>query len=212
MFLDEIGELPLQVQAKLLRALQDGDIQPLGGTPERVDVRVLAATHRDLATDVKQARFREDLYYRLNVVQIRLPSLRERREDLPLLAQAFLKRAADKYGKPLLPISALAMDALMAAPFPGNVRELENAMERAVLLARGTAIEVSDLPEAIAGVIAEPKRGAFIFPFGTTLEDMERQAIRDTLERTKGDKELAAKLLGISLRTIYRKLGEAEPG
>jgi two-component system response regulator HydG len=215
LFLDEVGELPLAVQAKLLRALQDGEIQPLGGSVQRVDVRLVAATHKDLEAEAKAGGFREDLYYRLNVVQVRLPPLRDRREDIPLLAQEFLTRAAQKFNKPPLGLSAAALQALQDYPFPGNVRELEHAIGRAVLLAKGTNIEPSDLPDVImrdaqpdAG---QPKRGAFVFPFGTTLEDMERRAIRETLERTKGDKELAAKLLGISLRTIYRKLGENEP-
>jgi two-component system response regulator HydG len=213
LFLDEIGELPLHVQAKLLRALQDGEIQPVGGTPHHVDVRLVAATHRDLTADVKSGRFREDLFYRLNVVQIRLAALRERREDIPLLAEAFVRKAAEKFSKPPPALSLATIDTLENYAFPGNVRELENAIERAVLLARGAAIEPTDLPESIGGAVAAdgPRRGAFVFPFGTTLEDMERQAIRDTLDRTKGDKELAARLLGISLRTIYRKLGESEP-
>jgi DNA-binding NtrC family response regulator len=213
LFLDEIGELPLALQAKLLRALQNGEIQPVGGVTQRVDVRLVAATHKDLEVEARAGRFREDLYYRLNVLQVRLPPLRERHEDIPLLAQAFLASAVKKFSKPALALSAEAIEALVAYPFPGNVRELENAIERAVLLARGEAIAVSDLPDAIAKSQHEaPKRGAFVFPFGTPLEEMERRAIKETLERTKGDKDLAAKLLGISLRTIYRKLGENEPG
>ncbi|MCC6811645.1 MAG: sigma-54-dependent Fis family transcriptional regulator [Deltaproteobacteria bacterium] len=212
LFLDEIGELPLAMQAKLLRALQNGEIQPVGGVAQNVDVRLVAATHKDLEVEARAGRFREDLYYRLNVLQVRLPPLRERHEDIPILAQAFLDAALKKLGKNGLTFSPEALDALGAYPFPGNVRELENAIERAVLLARGPAIAVSDLPDAIARSTHEPpKRGSFVFPFGTPLEEMERRTIKETLERTKGDKELAAKLLGISLRTIYRKLGENEP-
>jgi len=215
LFLDEIGELPFLVQAKLLRALQDGEIQPLGGGTQHVDVRLIAATHRDLNSDVKAGRFREDLFYRLNVVQVRLPPLRERPEDIRLLAEAFLQNSAKRANKVNLHFSGTAIDVLMGYAFPGNVRELQNAIEHAVLLSRTNTIEVNDLPEAItlhvAHVGVQKKQGAFIFPFGTALEDMERLAIRETLERTHGDKELAARLLGISLRTIYRKLGEAEP-
>lgn len=211
-FLDEIGELPLAVQAKLLRVLQEGEIQPLGGTPRRVDARVIAATNRELGAEVKAGRFREDLFYRLNVVPLRLPPLRERREDLPMLASELQKRAAKRFSRPEKPLSAAALDALSNYPFPGNVRELEHAMDRAILFSRGDTIGPEDLPEAMAPREGdEPKRGAFVFPFGTPLEEMERLAIRSTLERTKGDKELAAKLLGISARTIYRKLGENEP-
>jgi two-component system response regulator HydG len=214
LFLDEIGELPLAMQAKLLRALQNGEIQPVGGSPQIVDVRLVAATHKDLEVEAKAGRFREDLYYRLNVLQIRLPPLRERAEDIPILAQAFLQTAQKKFSKPPLSFSQEALDAIHAYAFPGNVRELENAIERAVLLARGETIALSDLPDAVGNAARTqdaPRRGAFVFPFGMSLEEMERRTIKETLDRTKGDKELAAKLLGISLRTIYRKLGENEP-
>lgn len=212
LFLDEIGELPLSVQAKLLRVLQEGEIQPLGGVPRKVDVRVIAATNRDLLAEAKAGRFREDLFYRLNVVELRLPPLRERKDDLPLLAGELARRAARRYQRPEKAISTAALDVLMQHPFPGNVRELQHILDRAVLFSRGESIGPEDLPETLAPQADEPKRGAFVFPFGTPLEEMERQAIRSTIERTKGDKELAAKLLGISVRTIYRKLGENEPG
>jgi two-component system, NtrC family, response regulator HydG len=213
LFLDEIGELPLGLQAKLLRALQNGEIQPLGGQTQRVDVRLVAATHKDLEVEAKAGRFREDLYYRLNVLMVRLPPLRERMDDLPLLAQEFLKRAVAKFQKPALQLGEEVLSALSGYDFPGNVRELEHAIERAVLLSKSGTLDAQDLPDAIArGIATEvPKRGALVFPFGTTLEEMERKAIKDTLDRTKGDKDLAAKLLGISVRTIYRKLGETEP-
>jgi two-component system, NtrC family, response regulator HydG len=223
LFLDEVGELSPQVQAKLLRVLQEGEIERLGGTQAlKVDCRVVAATNRDLAGAVREGKFREDLFYRLNVIQLRLPPLRDRVEDLPLLASHFLARAAGRNNKPVRSLSPAALAAIEAYAWPGNVRELENAVERAVVLARGEQIEEGDLPEAVresfgrARSLPGPSQGQAValglegrslaVPLGTTMEEIELRVIRETLRHTKGDKNLAAALLGIAARTIYRKL------
>lgn len=211
-FLDEIGETSAAVQVRLLRVLQEGEIERVGGEASvRVSARVLAATNRNLEEDVKAGRFREDLYYRLNVIQIRLPPLRERRGDVPLLAQHFLHQYCEKNRKSISAFSEAAMKALDAYSWPGNVRELENTIERAVVLCRSDVVSVDDLPEGVVSSAAlqtrTPEDGIFI-PFGTPLDEIERRVIRTTLERTGGDKKIAARLLGIAARTIYRKLDE----
>jgi len=221
LFLDEVGEMSPSVQVKLLRVLQDGVVDRLGGTePVQVDVRVVAATNKDLATEVRAGRFREDLFYRLDVVSVRLPPLRDRREDVPLLATAFLRRFAEKNGKRLSGFTPAALAALEAAPWPGNVRELQHAVERAVILTRGEVLDVGDLPEPLR-VAAPPGSAAassgggapsLTVPLGTTLDEVERVVIRETLRQTRGDKNLAAQLLGIAARTIYRKLDRDEAG
>jgi two-component system response regulator HydG len=216
LFLDEVGETPPAVQVKLLRVLQDGVVERLGGTqPVQVDVRIVAATNKDLAGEVKAGRFREDLFYRLNVVAIRLPPLRERGDDVPLLAAAFLRRIAEKHGKRLAGFTPAALAALVAHDWPGNVRELEHAVERAVVLCRTDAVDVADLPEALRA--AEPTgaaagAAAITVPVGTPMEEVERLVIRETLKHTRGDKTLAAQILGIAPRTIYRKLDRDEEG
>ncbi len=218
LFLDEIGELTPAVQVKLLRVLQDGVIDRLGGTePVRVDARVVTATHRDLTAEVKAGRFREDLYYRLDVVNVRLPPLRERRDDIPLLAAAFLRRLAEANGRRVAGFTPAALAALEAAPWPGNVRELLHAVERAVILARGDLVDVGDLPEGLrrplaGGAVASGTPGALTIPLGTPMEEIERLVIRETLRQTRGDKTLAAQILGIAPRTIYRKLDRDETG
>jgi two-component system response regulator HydG len=218
LFLDEIGELSAAVQVKLLRVLQDGVIDRLGGTaPVQVDVRVVTATHRDLALEVKSGRFREDLYYRLDVVTVRMPPLRERPEDVPLLAAAFLRRLADANGRRVRGFTPAAMAALEAAPWPGNVRELLHAVERAVILARGELVDVGDLPEGLrrppsGHPAAAGSPAALSVPLGTPMEEVERLVIRETLRQTRGDKTLAAQILGIAPRTIYRKLDRDDAG
>ncbi|WP_163786057.1 sigma-54-dependent transcriptional regulator [Myxococcus vastator] len=206
LFLDEVGEMPLPAQVKLLRALAEGEIERLGGTQTvRVDVRLVAATNKDLQKEVAEGRFREDLYYRLNVVEIRVPALASRREDIPLLADAFLRRFAAKNGKVLRGFSQEALGVLENYAWPGNVRELEHAVERAVVLARGEVLEASDLPEAVRkGPLGSA--GQLVIPIGTPMEEIERRVIHETLRHTRGDKTLAARLLGIAARTIYRKL------
>jgi two-component system response regulator HydG len=206
-FLDEVGELTPAVQVKLLRVLQEGEFEPLGGSTIVADVRVIAATNRDLQAFVANGQFREDLYYRLNVIALTAPPLRNRREDIPLLVDHFLGVYCRKNGRPRLEVSPEVLQHLRQYPWPGNVRELENAMERAAVLCRGTVLTLADLPEAIASnVDASPE--SLTFSVGTPLEEVEQRLIRETLRHTSGDKSLAAQLLGISTRTIYRKLDE----
>jgi two-component system response regulator HydG len=204
-FLDEIGELSPAVQVKLLRVLQEGEYEPLGGHTVKADVRVVAATNRDLLAEVSAGRFREDLYYRLNVIAITAPPLRSRKEDIPLLVDHFLGLYCAKNGRPRLKPTRGALDRMLDYGWPGNVRELENVIERAVVLSRSDALTEQDLPDAIA-MAAPPKATTLTFAIGTTLDDIELRVIRETLRYTKGDKSLAAQLLGISTRTIYRKL------
>jgi two-component system response regulator HydG len=219
LFLDEVGEMSPGAQVKLLRFLQDGVLERVGGNePVRLDVRIVAATNKDLAAEVKGGRFREDLFYRLDVVSVRLPPLRERREDVALLASAFLKRLSESTAKPVSGFTPAALAALERYGWPGNVRELLHAVERAVVLTRGDVVDVGDLPEPIRlaapGAAAAPPPGgpAIVVPLGTPLDEIERLVIRKTLEHTKGDKNLAAQILGIAARTIYRKLDRDESG
>jgi len=205
LFLDEIGELSPSVQVKLLRVLQEGEYEPLGGNTQKADVRIVAATNRDLVAEVAAGRFREDLFYRLNVIAITAPPLRARREDIPLLVDHFLGLYCAKNGRPRLHPSRVALDRLMDYGWPGNVRELENVIERAVVLSRSDALGEGDLPEHIANAAPRPPT-ELTFEIGTTLDEIELRVIRETLRHTKGDKSVAAQLLGISTRTIYRKL------
>ena len=207
LLLDEIADLPLGLQGKLLRVLQEGEVQRVGASvPMRVDVRVIAATNRSLEAEVAQGRFRADLFYRLHVICVEMPPLRERGEDIPGLAHHFLRRFSAVNHKGLLAISPEAMAALQAYTWPGNVRELENAIERAVVLARGDTIGAGELPERI--VRAEGGSRILSIAVGTPLEEIERLAIAETLKLTGGDKRRAAMLLGIAVRTIYRRLDE----
>jgi DNA-binding NtrC family response regulator len=216
LFLDEIGEVPAVLQAKLLRALQAREVVRVGeNSPRTVDVRVVAATNRDLEAEVKAGRFREDLYYRLDVVRIHLPPLRARREDVPDLAEHFLKVAAARHGLGVTGFTREAMDALRAYPFPGNVRELENAVEQAVVLARGSVVGVDDLPERVLAPGEAPAEGR---PGGlfAALDDLERRMIRSSLDRNDGVQTRAADELGISERVLrYKmqkhKIGRDEP-
>ena len=208
LFLDEIGELAPAVQVKLLRVLQEGEFEPLGGRTQKANFRLIAATNRDLHAEVQAGRFREDLFYRLNVIAITSPPLRDRRDDVPLLVDHFLDVYCAKNGKARLTISRETLGRLANYDWPGNVRELENVIERAVVLSKSPTITEDDLPKPIA--IAEPHGTELEFPMGTPLEEIEQRVIRATLEHTRGDKQLAAQLLGISARTIYRKLGTPE--
>jgi len=211
LFMDEIGDLSPATQAKLLRVLQEGEFERLGGTRTlKADVRLVAATNADLAALVKEKRFREDLFYRLNVITIQLPPLRGRREDIPLLAQHFLRRFATKNAKAIGGFTEEALDLLHTYAWPGNVRELENVIERAVVLTRSTMISPADLPETLVG--SDQAARHLVISIGTPLEEVEDRLIDETLRYTKGDKTLAAKLLGIATRTIYRRMkGESEP-
>lgn len=208
-FLDEIGELPLEMQAKLLRFLQEKEVRPVGSNEKvKVDVRIMAATNRDLEVDYKKGTFRKDLYFRLNVVTIHLPPLRERRSDIPILANWFLERLAPGRN---VSVSGAAMKALLAYDWPGNVRELENCLERAVALGDQKLIDLSDLPPSIASAEAPEKSSRFNLsassdPAATDLEDIERATIQRVFVQVNGDKALAGKMLGISRATLYRKL------
>ena len=215
LFLDEVGELTPSVQVKLLRFLQEGEIERLGGSGAiKVDCRVVAATNQELAARVREGKFREDLFYRLNVIQVVLPPLRDRPEDIPLLADHFIARYAAKNGKSTRGLTRAALLAMESYPWPGNVRELEHAIERAVVLLRETEIDAADLPESVrsggaartAGLAGALEGRTLTVPLGTTMEEIELRVIRETLRQTKGDKTLAAQLLGIAARTIYRKL------
>jgi two-component system response regulator HydG len=210
LFMDEIGEISPAMQAKLLRVLQSGEFERVGGTRTlATDVRLIAATNTDVAAMVKEKRFREDLYYRLNVITIQLPPLRERQSDIPLLAHHFLRRYAAKNSKVIGGFTEEAMDLLQTYAWPGNVRELANVVERAVVLTRSSMISPADLPETL--VRTDQAARHLVVSIGTPLEEVEDRLIEETLRYTKGDKALAAKLLGIATRTIYRRLkGEAE--
>jgi two-component system response regulator HydG len=209
LFLDEIGELSPAVQVKLLRVLQEGEYEPLGGNTVRADVRIVAATNRDLLAEVTAGRFREDLFYRLNVIAVMAPPLRARREDIPLLVDHFLGLYCAKNGRPRLKPTRGALERMLDYGWPGNVRELENVVERAVVLCRGDALAEADLPDAVTR--AERSVATVLsFPIGTPLGEIELRVIRETLRHTKGDKSIAAQLLGISTRTIYRKLDGVE--
>jgi two-component system response regulator HydG len=216
LLLDEIGDMPLSLQATLLRTLQESEVRRLGSTYSRkVDVRVIAATHRDLKECVRAGTFREDLLYRLEVIGIHVPRLRDRIEDVPDLAYHFLREASQRHAKEVSGISEEAMAALLAHTWPGNVRELSNVLERAVVFARGPHVELVDLPSHLAALAAQPQDApaqtgvgatSIAVPLGTPLKEVEDLLIRKTLEATSGDKNMTARLLGINSRTIYRKL------
>ena len=220
LFLDEIGEISPSVQIKLLRFLQEHEFERVGGNQTiKVDVRIVAATHRDLRQRIESGHFREDLYYRLNVIAIEVPPLRQRLDDVPLLVDHFLSRFREKNQKVVTGISRPALEVLSRYSYPGNVRELENALERAVVLCRQPIIDLEDLPAEIRSGNSEPSLSGnssqggpprLSFSVGTTLDEIERTAIRETLTFTKGDKRLAAQLLGIATRTIYRKLDRSD--
>ena len=203
LFLDEIGDMPVDLQAKLLRALQEREVKPVGSTERRhINVRIIAATNRDLDAAIKSGAFRQDLYFRLNVVQIKLPPLRERKSDIELLVTSFLEKFSDPHGAPRT-ISEDAMRRLIAYDWPGNVRELENAIERAVAMGSGPIVHVGDLPSNLHYPASEriPDRDELL-----PIEELERRAILRTLRETGGDKLAAARMLGIGKTTLYRKL------
>ena len=203
LLLDEVGEIPVAMQAKLLRALQSGEIRRVGEShPRRVDVRVLAATNRDLPEEVRAGRFRKDLYYRLKVIEIHVPPLRDRREDILPLARLMLVDAGRRMKRPPVSLTPRAADQLVRYDWPGNVRELENAMERAVALARGERIDLSDLPEDIRCTLPAPAASGRVRP----LEDVEREYILSALALNDGNQTRTAAELGIAPVTLYRKL------
>lgn len=215
LFLDEIGEMSPGLQAKLLRVLQDGQFSRLGSNDLRtVDVRVISATNVEVDQAIAAGKFRQDLLYRLNVVHLRMPPLRERLDDIPLLAAHFLEELRRKLDLPTLTLSANGVRHLQSHSWPGNVRELRNVLERAVALRRGLTLEPSDCVLGRPASNLSPPGGASLgglnFPIGTSLEEMERRMIRAALDACQGDKERAAAMLGISSRTIYRKLDALE--
>jgi transcriptional regulator with PAS, ATPase and Fis domain len=201
LFLDEIGELPLHLQSKLLRAIQTREFMMVGGThPQRVDVRIISATNRDLRDAVRRATFREDLYYRIAVVAIPVPPLRDRKDDLPLLIEHFLRGFTTAYGRQITGITERAMARLLDYPWPGNVRELENCLEQAVLLAEGSMLDREHFPSigrAAAG--GSP-------PAGLSLRELEKRYILDTLQQVGGNRSKAARILQISVRGLHNKL------
>jgi two-component system, NtrC family, response regulator HydG len=228
LFLDEVADLSFVTQPKILRVLQEGEFERVGGTKTlRVDVRIVAATNQDLAAQVREKRFREDLYYRLNVITVTTPPLRDRREDIPVLAQHFLRIYAAKNNRSLEGLTEDAVRALEAYSWPGNVRELENVVERAVVLTRGAAIDVSELPENVVErrvmLLRDPAspparetapgavpEGEFKIRVGTPLAEVEQRLLEETLRLTRGNKTLAAKMLGIDPKTVFRKLKASE--
>ncbi len=209
-FLDEISEMPLATQVKLLRVLQAGEFERVGGGAQtlKVDVRIIAATNVDLEAAVAQGRFRKDLFYRLNVIHLLIPALRERMEDIPLLALNFLDKFCLENNRPPMGFSLEAMAAMKSYSWPGNVRELQNVVERAVALYSGNTVELADLPDEIRK--HSPADDRIVLPVGVSMEEIERMAILQTLKKTGGDKELTARLLGIGLATLYRRLKDME--
>ncbi len=212
-FLDEIGETPLHIQVKLLRAIQEKTFKPVGGVKDKsVDVRVIAASNRDLQEAVKQGVFREDLYYRLNVIQIRMPPLRERMDDIPLLVEHFINRFSEEIGKEVSGISEKAMNILREHDWPGNIRELENTIERAISLAYSDTIMPDNLPDKLVSGKSEPSLSSgFSIPeegmeMEKYLEEMERTLVLEALQKSGGVKKRAAELLGISFRSFRYRL------
>jgi len=210
LFLDEVSEMPLSMQVKLLRVLQEREVTRVGGEDVvSVDVRVIAATNRDLADQIAANSFREDLYYRLNVIRLELPPLRHRREDIPLLAQHFLKQFAERNRRSIIGFTPQAMDALTRHGWPGNVREMMNAIERAVVLARGERVDTPDLPPPLSD--AAPPTEPPPLPVGeVSLEEVERATILQTLEAAGGNKSEAARRLGVTRKTLHAKLKKYE--
>jgi transcriptional regulator with PAS, ATPase and Fis domain len=205
-FLDEIGEIDPSVQIKILRVLQEKTFERVGGEETlEVDVRIISATNKDLKAEIESGTFREDLYYRLNVVNIHVPPLRERKEDIPLLAAAFVKEFAEENEKPVEGIDAKARALLYNYSWPGNVRELRNCMESAVVMSKSAVITPDDLPPSIA---TDSESDYVRVQLGTTLEDAERELIRANLAAQNGNKSRTAEILGIGRKTLHRKISE----
>jgi DNA-binding NtrC family response regulator len=209
LFLDEIGEIDQNIQIKLLRVLQEKKFERVGGEETiETDVRIVAATNKDLKAEIEKGNFREDLYFRLNVVNIHVPPLRERKDDLPLLITAFLKEFAEENGKNIEGINDKARSCLYAYDWPGNIRELRNCVESAVVMSQGKLITVEDLPP---GIRAGSDEGWIRIPIGTSMEEAEKIIILETVSAQKGNQSKAAYILGIGRKTLHRKLsGEDE--
>ena len=213
LFLDEIGEMPVALQAKLLTVIESKRVRPLGATAEvAVDFRVVAATNSDLEAATAAGRFRADLYYRLSAIILHLPPLRERREDIPLLIKHFLMRAAAEASRPVPAIAPEALERLLRYAWPGNIRELQNAVQRAFILCRGNRIERTDLPAKIAGIEAGELTSDEALSRRMTLDQLEHEYIRSVLASVAGNKSEAAAILGIDRKTLYRKLEDHESG
>jgi len=207
-FLDEVGELPTDLQAKLLRAIQEKEIRPVGSTKRvPINIRILAATNRDLEQAVSQGTFRRDLYFRLNVLSVKIPPLKERRQDIPLLVDHFLERLSREAGIQRV-LSDDAMKALLAYDWPGNVRELENCLERACALTTAPLMQLRDLPTYIHGLPVHTPGSVRLQGKIVPMAELEKQTILNALVQLNGDKLLAARLLGIGKTTLYRKLKE----
>ncbi len=216
-FLNEIGEMSASAQQRLLRVLQDSELERVGSSNTvHLDVRVIAATNKDLQQRISEHKFREDLYYRLRVVQIAIPPMRDRREDIPILAQAFLKRYSEETGKKLEYFAPEVVDLFFSYPWPGNVRELQHAVEHACIFAKGPAVTIKDLPEEIntssvpavkpRDIMPQSNANSIVVPVGMTLEKAELEIIRKTLDSVNGNKEEAARVLGLSRSSLYRRL------
>jgi two-component system response regulator HydG len=209
LFMDEIGDMPPSMQAKLLRVLENGEVVRLGSNaPIRVDVRLISATNKNLGDMVENKQFREDLYFRIKGVEINIPPLRERREDIPLLIHFFLQQFAEKYNKNITGIKPEAQQLMMSYAWPGNVRELRNEVEKLVVLSPGPEIGPETLPKTIRPGSGAVAVGGLENVVGISLEQLEKEAIRNTLKLTNGNREQAAKILGIGERTLYRKIKE----
>ena len=212
LFLDEIGEMPVALQAKLLTVIESKRVRPLGATAEiAVDFRVVAATNSDLEAAIAAGRFRADLYYRLSAIVLHLPPLRERHEDIPLLVKHFLARAAAEANRPVPEIASEASERLLQYPWPGNIRELQNAVQRAFILCRGNRIERTDLPAKVAGSEAADLTTEEALSRRLTLDELEREYIRNVLGVGRGQQERGGAILGIDRKTLYRKLEDHEP-
>lgn len=212
LFLDELGEMGPSVQVKLLRVLETGTFERVGGSKTReVDVRLVSATHQDLEARIQEGLFREDLFYRLNVIPLRIPPLRERRQDIPVLAKSFLKKFREKYDKPLVGFTAEALQALGQYHWPGNVRELQAAVERAVIFSRGSRVGLRSLPPQITRVTS-PEQASLELPVGISLKEAERRLVLRTLEVFDHNRSRAARALGISDRKIRYKMKEWQQG
>jgi two-component system response regulator HydG len=211
LFLDEVGEMPVVLQSKLLRAIEDKKIRPLGATEEvPVDVRIVAATNADLEAAIENGRFRSDLYYRLSTVTFTVPPLRERPDDILLLIRHFLTRASAEAGRPVPEIEPQAMARLLRYPWPGNARELQNAMQRGVILARGNVLTVKELPPKVAGLDFSPsKMLSEAVDKRISLEQLEHEYVRAVVDAVNGNKTEAANILRIDRKTLYRKLEES---
>jgi DNA-binding NtrC family response regulator len=203
-FLDEIGETSLALQVRLLRAIEEGEVRPVGGNRAmQVDARVISATNRNLADEVTEGRFRQDLFYRLSVIVISVPPLRERRADIPLLVERFLQSASARAGR-TVDVSSPTLDALVGYDWPGNVRELENTIERAVLFSRGSAIDIADLPDAISRSSVSADLHERVFADLPSLDELERRYLVHVLQAVGGNRTRAAEVMGIDRRTLYR--------